>query len=419
MSGTTHTGTGRRSIVRHIGETLSCQFGCEVAWLLLGGGAMVPEYEQLGRVWMADDDPAQIGTAVAELRRDGFELAVTNTTLSGAAVPHLKAAGFRVVSLIHELPGIIGELRAEENLASILEQGDTIVVPAENVAHAIASDAPPDVRERIVVRPQGLYKELGQPVGRARASAPSTRNRRRTRASCSTSGSATFARASTRSSTSRSSTASRADDLHFVWVGNLHGDAERWLRADVGGALRDRIHLVPYTDDVADIYFGADAFFLSSREDPFPSVVLEAMAAGLPVVGFGGTGGTDDLIAEHGWLVDRDDLVGVAVALDEASREGDERARAARARLVVGAVPLRRLLLRPAAVPRPRPREGLGGRAELQLRAVPRRTYAVDLRADIPDLRDACPRRFIDRRQPRPARRGRDGKQAAFSPGHQ
>ena len=58
------------------------------------------------------------------------------------------------------------------------------------------------------------------------------------------------------------------------------------------------------------------------------------MAAGLPVVGLGGAGGTDDLIAEHGRLVDRDDLVGVAAALDEASREGDERARAARARLV-------------------------------------------------------------------------------------
>ena len=108
---------GAQMIVRHIGETLSSQFGCEVAWLLLGGGAMVPEYEQLGRVWVADDDPAQIAAAVAELRRDGFELAVANTTLSGAAVPHLKAAGFRVVSLIHELPGIIGELRAEESLA--------------------------------------------------------------------------------------------------------------------------------------------------------------------------------------------------------------------------------------------------------------------------------------------------------------
>ena len=46
-------------------------------------------------------------------------MAVANTTLAGAAVPHLKAEGFRVVSLIHELPGIIGELRAEGSLARL------------------------------------------------------------------------------------------------------------------------------------------------------------------------------------------------------------------------------------------------------------------------------------------------------------
>ena len=39
----------------HRRDTVQNQFGCEVAWLLLGGGAMVPEYEQLGRVRVADD----------------------------------------------------------------------------------------------------------------------------------------------------------------------------------------------------------------------------------------------------------------------------------------------------------------------------------------------------------------------------
>ena len=324
---------GAQINVWHMADTLKNQFGCEVAYLLLAGGAMVPEYEQLGRVWVADGDPVRIAAAVAELRRDGFELAVTNTTLSGAAVPHLKAVGFRVVSLIHELPGIIGELAAEESLAAILEQADTVVVPAHTVAHAIDPGASADVRERIVVRPQGLYKEFDQPTDarvrlRHRLGMPDG-----SRVVLNV-GFGDFRKGVDTFFHVAKLAASRADDLHFVWVGNIHGDAERWLTRDVGGALRDRIHLVPYTDDVAEFYFGADVFFLSSREDPFPSVVLEAMTAGLPVVGLRGAGGTDDLIAEYGRLVDRDDVVGVAVALDEASREGDERARAARARLV-------------------------------------------------------------------------------------
>ena len=65
---------------------------------------------------------------------------------------------------------------------------------------------------------------------------------------------------------------------------------------------------MPYEENPAEFYFGADAFFLSSREDPFPSVVLEAMSAGLPVVGLSGASGVEELVSEHGWLVDRHDL---------------------------------------------------------------------------------------------------------------
>ena len=42
-------------------------------------------------------------------------------------------------------------------------------------------------------------------------------------------------------------------------------------------------------------YAGADLYAMTSREDPFPSVVLEALDAGLPVVGFDGTGGLTTL----------------------------------------------------------------------------------------------------------------------------
>ena len=40
-------------------------------------------------------------------------------------------------------------------------------------------------------------------------------------------------------------------------------------------------------------------FLLTSREDPFPSVVLEAMSAGVPTVAFEGAGGVPDLLQEH------------------------------------------------------------------------------------------------------------------------
>ena len=39
-------------------------------------------------------------------------------------------------------------------------------------------------------------------------------------------------------------------------------------------------------------------FFLSSREDPFPLVMLEAAFQGKPIVGFKGSGGVNDFLKE-------------------------------------------------------------------------------------------------------------------------
>ncbi|MBG9578332.1 glycosyl transferase, partial [Bacillus thuringiensis] len=50
---------------------------------------------------------------------------------------------------------------------------------------------------------------------------------------------------------------------------------------------------------------GADLYLLTSREDPFPNVVLEALDAKLPVIGFKNAGGFEDVVTEKtGALVD-------------------------------------------------------------------------------------------------------------------
>ena len=44
--------------------------------------------------------------------------------------------------------------------------------------------------------------------------------------------------------------------------------------------------LVDPTPDIGLYNAGADLYLLTSREDPFPNVVLEALDAKLPVIGF-------------------------------------------------------------------------------------------------------------------------------------
>jgi len=61
--------------------------------------------------------------------------------------------------------------------------------------------------------------------------------------------------------------------------------------------LSDRVSLLGTSKTVEEIYARAHCFVLPSRWEGFPNALAEAMAHGLPSVGFGGCAGVPDLIA--------------------------------------------------------------------------------------------------------------------------
>lgn len=67
------------------------------------------------------------------------------------------------------------------------------------------------------------------------------------------------------------------------------------------------IHMNGKTNHVEDVYADADIFCLPSRGEGFPLALSEAMAAGLPTVGFSDCTGVNDLIEDgkNGFLVSR------------------------------------------------------------------------------------------------------------------
>ena len=68
-------------------------------------------------------------------------------------------------------------------------------------------------------------------------------------------------------------------------------------------------------EDLPELYSNADAFVLSSRNETFGVVYIEAMALGLPVIATR-CGGPEEIITEEtGYLVDNDDEVGLSEAM--------------------------------------------------------------------------------------------------------
>ena len=118
----------------------------------------------------------------------------------------------------------------------------------------------------------------------------------------------------------------------IVGEGAMREALERRVR-ELG--LSGRVRFLGERTDVAALLASSDAFVLPSRSEAFPNSVLEAMAAGLPIVATR-VGGVPELIESGatGVLVEADRPAELAAALldlmDHPQRAADARARGAR-----------------------------------------------------------------------------------------
>lgn len=130
-------------------------------------------------------------------------------------------------------------------------------------------------------------------------------------------------------------------ELHLVWIGALAPEYPREValadarRAGVG----DRLHFTGVTPTPGEWFSLLDVHALLSREDPFPLVVMEAAAQGVPTVAFRDAGGAVEFIQDDaGTCAPFLDLTAFAASLVELLEDEDMRlARAATARARVHA----------------------------------------------------------------------------------
>lgn len=95
------------------------------------------------------------------------------------------------------------------------------------------------------------------------------------------------------------------------------GPLKQELKAKIQGmGLKDRIYLVGVCKDIPTLLYQADALVLSSVWESLPNVILEAMAAGLPIVATD-IGGVRELVSdgEDGFLVPCHEPMSLAEAM--------------------------------------------------------------------------------------------------------
>jgi len=318
---------GAQMLLLNIAKIYRRQFGMDVVIVLKEGGPLLDEYQSVAQTHVL----SKLGKSGLQkiLARNQYSAAICNTSVTGDLVPRLRQAGLKVVSLVHEMPNLIKDYKLESCVESIAKKAHHVVFPAQTV-QAGFQQFTESFQARAVIRPQGTYAsinfdrharkdirtQLGIAVNEKMVIGVGYADLRK--------GFDLFMDAARRQIRCNS-------DIHFVWLGALSADMQRWIQTDFSSQDdQRRLHIIGFTDRIEDYYSAADCLFLSSREDPYPTVVLEAMNVGIPVITYHATTGLDALMETHGYVVSLGDCDALDGAIGQALSESDESKRLAR-----------------------------------------------------------------------------------------
>lgn len=277
--------------------------GLRVAILALDGGRLLDDFAHIGRTLNAKEAGGHaMQTFLANLRAEGCADAITSTVVSGRVLPQLKTTGFRVLSLIHELPGVIREMQQEANAEAIAQHADKIVFPA-SLVHQRYCEITPVAAEKVVIRPQGVLRKNPYKNRRAEARRIIFKKHKLPADSQivlsigyvdSRKGADLFVEIAAH-------TLKVCPKAVFIWVGHAEQQMEKAVTQRIQQlGLQNRILFTGFDREPLAYYAAATAYALPSREDPFPNVVLESAEVGVPVVAFEGASGACDFVLEQG-----------------------------------------------------------------------------------------------------------------------
>jgi glycosyltransferase involved in cell wall biosynthesis len=291
--------SGAQQLLLNIGKTLRSAFGMDIEYLLLAGGQLESEYSAVAPLTIVKD-PNSLAVKIRDLCERGFMAAIVNTTVSGHAAAMLAANGVNTVLLVHEMPHLLREKRLEASARVGITSAHHVVFPAAFVGHNVIEALGIADSEKLVIRPQGNYKQI--------KAVPERASELREKLGIKPNGQLVLGvgYADMRKGFDLFLQAwrllrSSRPNVHFVWVGGIDPGLQEWLATEIAEAqATGTFHMPGFRKDMDAFYSAADAFVLTSREDPFPTVVLEAMSVGVPVIAFDETGGIPEFLIENG-----------------------------------------------------------------------------------------------------------------------
>jgi glycosyltransferase involved in cell wall biosynthesis len=246
-----------------------------------------------------------------DLKNAKWDLIFSNTIVNGKQIEFLKKPSIPVVSFIHELEYSINNYKKTGVVAGTLLHSDFFICGSHMVKnniiynHRVAQSKTSVVnsfaelksnRKNIAISEE-IKKELSIPADAMVVGMMGKLNWRK--------GADFFAK-----------TASRlpSKNIVFLWIGASNQSLIDMIQYDLEKSDKEiKLKLVAPTPEFSKYFNVIDLFFLSSREDPYPMVFIEATSYGIPIICFENAGGTQEFIDDKvGYIIPYGDLEAAA-----------------------------------------------------------------------------------------------------------
>ncbi len=263
--------------------------------LLLGPGGLAAKYAEYADVYVCDEDDIKIIGSNPELSKfvsGRIELCYINTVASAKIWPLVAKLGAPAVLHVHEMEGEISRVLDDlERLAPWV----TCAIAVSQASHDALAKTRSLPADRIFV--SHAFIEIvatdWSHIVEQRASARGVLRLERDAFVVVGCGTAYGRKGLDLFVETALKCVAVSSRIRFVWIGD-GADLEE-ARAKVAAASRqEEIRFPGFRSDANLLLACADVFFLSSREDPFPLVCLEAAQYGIPCIYFEGATGISE-----------------------------------------------------------------------------------------------------------------------------
>jgi glycosyltransferase involved in cell wall biosynthesis len=269
--------------------------GINVQVIALTGGPLFDDFKDLFKnnlIIVNGLSPQEFGLKIESLKSNGYNCAIINSVASGQIADLLSQHGIDIVSLVHEFPETIKDYQLVEAATKVASYSKFVVFPSEYVHDQFSRMV--KVKNKVKILPQGLYnlesqriwpewqatkliQELDWGKGSPIVIGVGFGDLRK--------GIDLFCKA-----------AEELDHLNFLWVGDVNTG-----QLEIEDALRrppKNLRIVKFQNEISKYLQIADLLLITSRKDPYPSTVLEALGRGMPVIVFKDCTGLEDLMGE-------------------------------------------------------------------------------------------------------------------------